>query len=163
MKNYICPKPSCQGRRLNRVSGTIKYMCFDCKDTYIQDDSGRLIKEGSNPKKLKYGNIRVKIDGILFDSQLEADYYVQLKWLHRSGEIAGFSIQPRFLLTTETETEKKSEYVADFDVKYNDSTYEVIDTKGMKTDGYKQKIKQFKAKYPNIKFKEVSREEIRRT
>ena len=56
MKNYTCPKPSCQGRRLNRVSGTIQYMCFDCKDTYIHDDSGRLVKESSLVKsKAKSG------------------------------------------------------------------------------------------------------------
>ena len=94
-------------------------------------------------KKSKYKNRRVIVDGISFDSQKEADYYCSLKLLHRAGEIKGFCRQPRFVLCG-------CEYVADFIVFHNDGSSEIIDVKGMKTDVYKLKIKQFKEIYPKL-------------
>jgi hypothetical protein len=112
-----------------------------------EDEYLALIGE-KKPKKSKYNNRKVKVDGMTFASQKEADYYCSLKLLHRAGEIKGFCRQPRFLLLG-------CEYVADFIIWNNDGTTEIIDTKGMRTDVYKVKIKQFKELYPDLRFKEV--------
>jgi len=43
MNKYICPRPSCQGRHICRISGTsnpTEYICLVCKDTYILDGDG---------------------------------------------------------------------------------------------------------------------------
>lgn len=100
-------------------------------------------------KTPKYHNSRVKVDGFLFDSQLEADYYGELKIQLRAGVIWGFCRQPRFILTPDME------YVADFIVFNLDGTAEIIDTKGFKTDLYIAKKKVFKEKYPKLEIKEV--------
>jgi hypothetical protein len=98
-------------------------------------------------KKPKYGNNRVKVDGFLFDSQFEADYYGELKIQFRAGVILGFCRQPRFILTPDME------YVADFIVFNLDGTAEIIDTKGFITDLFIAKMKVFKEKYPELEVK----------
>lgn len=103
-------------------------------------------------KKSKYRNNRVKVDGFLFDSQFEADYYADLKLQLRAGVIRGFCKQPRFVLT------EGREYVADFIVFNLDGTAEIIDTKGILTDVYKLKRDIFKKKYPKLEIKEVYRD-----
>ena len=101
-------------------------------------------------KKPKYRNNRIKVDGFLFDSKLEADYYDDLKIQLRAGVIQGFCRQPRFVLT------ESMEYLADFIVWNLDGTAEIIDTKGYKTDLYIAKKKMFKEKYPKLEIKEVT-------
>ncbi|WP_243149499.1 DUF1064 domain-containing protein [Clostridium niameyense] len=49
-------------------------------------------------KKQKYKNKGTWIDGVFFRSQLEAKRYRQLKLLFHAGEIAGFILQPEFIL-----------------------------------------------------------------
>lgn len=46
----------------------------------------------------KYGNKKVMIDGIKFDSQKEARRYQELKLLERAGKIKDLEIQPKFSL-----------------------------------------------------------------
>jgi hypothetical protein len=100
-------------------------------------------------KKPKYRNNRAKVDGFLFDSQLEADYYADLKIQFRAGVIRGFCRQPRFILTPDME------YVADFIVWNMDGTAEIIDTKGFETDLFIAKMKVFKEKYPRLEVKVI--------
>jgi hypothetical protein len=100
-------------------------------------------------KKNKYRNNRVKVDGFCFDSQLEADYYADLKLQLRAGAIRGFCRQPRFPLV------ENREYVADFIVFNLDGTAEIIDTKGILTDVYKLKRDMFRKRYPGLRIKEV--------
>jgi len=104
---------------------------------------------GKKPKKKpKYHNKPKTVDGFYFPSQKEANYYSDLKLLHKAGEIKGFCRQARFPLLG-------CEYLADFIVWHNDGRVEVIDTKGVRTDTYIVKIKQFKELYPDIEFREV--------
>lgn len=106
-------------------------------------------------KKNKYGNNRVKVDGILFDSQKEADYYSLLKWLHKAGEIAGYCLQPTFVLL-EGDIEKgvlPETYKADFIIFNNDGTYEIVDVKGFETEVFRIKNKQFMDKYPELELR----------
>ena len=104
-------------------------------------------------KKSKYGARKVTVDGIKFDSQLEADYYVALKLRQRAGEISGFCRQGRFVLTEGSDGERATEYVCDFVIFYPDKHYEIIDTKGVETEVFRIKQKMFRAKYPKLDLK----------
>jgi hypothetical protein len=104
-------------------------------------------------KKAKYGNHKVIVDGIGFDSQFEADKYSELKLSLRMGMIAGFCRQPEFILLEGLGLTKPEIYKADFIVFNLDGTAEVIDTKGFETEVFKIKHKQFKAKFPRLELK----------
>ena len=99
----------------------------------------------------KYNSRRIKVDGITFDSQVEANYYCNLKILLRIGEITGFCRQARFVVTEGRNGERGTEYVTDFIVFYPNETYRIVDVKGVKTDVFKLKVKSFREKYPKLK------------
>lgn len=88
------------------------------------------------------------MDGHVFDSKKEAEYYSDLKLKLRAGAIKGFCLQPIFILADGLK------YKADFIVFNNDNTTEIIDVKGFKTKEYKVKKKVFEDKY-NLKIKEI--------
>lgn len=116
------------------------------------------LKTGKQPgekvyKKSKFHAKRVKIDGILFDSQKEAKYYSELKLRLKAGEITGFCLQPRFVVTFGNDSTKATEYVADFIVFFPDGSSEIIDTKGVKTKEFNLKMKSFQEKYPKLSVK----------
>lgn len=104
-------------------------------------------------KKAKYGNNRPMVDGMYFDSQLEADKYSELKLSLHMGVIAGFCRQPEFILQEGFGLTKPICYRADFVVFNLDGTAEVIDTKGFETETFKIKHKLFKAKFPRLELK----------
>lgn len=106
-------------------------------------------------KQPKYRNNRIKVDGILFDSQKEADYYSDLKLQRKMGTIAGFCRQPEFILIEGFAGVRPETYRADFIVFNLDGTYEIVDTKGMHTEVFKIKYKQFREKYPGLQLKIV--------
>ncbi|MDE1440947.1 DUF1064 domain-containing protein [Bacillus licheniformis] len=96
-------------------------------------------------------NAKTYVDGFKFDSKAEAQYYLQLKWLKRAKQIKDFKLQPRFLLQ-ETfkkngKTFRKIEYVADFEVHNLDGSTEIIDIKGVVTEGFKIKRKLYERRY----------------
>ena len=47
--------------------------------------------------------------------------------------------------------ERGTEYVADFVIFNNDGTSRIVDTKGVKTNEFKLKMKSFREKYPTLK------------
>lgn len=104
-------------------------------------------------QKTKYGSKKVEIDGHVFDSQIEAKYYKQLKWLQEHNQILFFRLQPRYLLQEAFQkngkTFRKIEYIADFEVHHLDGSIEVIDVKGYETEAFKIKRKLFEKKYPH--------------
>lgn len=115
-------------------------------------------KHGSNNilepvKKPKYNNKRIRVDGILFDSKLEADYYSELKLQLRAGAIKGFCRQPEFILTEGFGDRKPVTYRADFIIFQLDGTAEIIDTKGFETETFRLKHKQFLNKFPGLELK----------
>lgn len=128
-----------------------------------QDYEEFLRRQGKAPqpvvaKKPKHNNNRVKVDGFLFDSQLEADYYSNLKLQLKAGVIRGFCRQPEFVLTSgmpENNIEPMI-YKADFIVFNLDGTTEIVDTKGFITDVYRNKKKVFMEKYPGLEIREVT-------
>lgn len=119
-------------------------------------------KKGIEPepekKKPKYGNGRPIVEGIYFDSQLEADKYSELKLSLHMGVIAGFCRQPEFILLEGLGLTRPETYRADFIVFNLDGTYEIIDTKGFCNEVFKIKAKQFKHKFPRLELKIEGRE-----
>jgi hypothetical protein len=104
-------------------------------------------------KRAKYNNKRIRVDGILFDSQKEADYYSELKLQLKAGTIRGFCRQPEFILVEGFGARKPVTYRADFIVFHLDGTAEIIDTKGMETETFRIKHKQFLNKFPGLELK----------
>ena len=110
--------------------------------------------------KSKYHNKKVTIDGITFDSKLEATRYRELKLLERNGVIKNLQLQPSYELIPSfkkgNKTFKKASYIADFsyyDTELNKTIIE--DTKGFKTDVYVLKKKLFEYLYKDLTIREV--------
>ena len=113
----------------------------------------------------KYKNEKVVIDGIKFESKLEAERWKQLNLLQKAGTIKDLRRQIKFELQP---SYKKNDivihsinYVADF-VYYdvNKKGFVVEDTKGFKNDVYKLKKKIFEYKYPELEIKEIRKEDL---
>ena len=104
----------------------------------------------------KYGNKKVLINGIWFESKKEGKRYSELLLLERVGKISDIKLQPRFLLQESFKkngkTYRKIEYVADFQYMENGKMI-VEDTKGFKTEVFKLKHKLFEYKYPDLELK----------
>lgn len=110
-------------------------------------------------KKAKFGNKKITLDGIQFDSKAEAAYYNQLKILKKAGEIKDFEMQVKFTLMDRfyhpTKTRKSGEpsvvgaitYTPDFIVEKNDGSKHVIDVKGHRTPIFNLKAKLFMRQY----------------
>ena len=97
------------------------------------------------PRRRKYGNAPVEIEGKRFDSKREAMRYLVLADMERRGEIRKLELQPRF--PVEIEGSKVCTYVADFQY-LKDGELVVEDVKGMRTQVYKLKKKMIEAVYP---------------
>ena len=102
------------------------------------------------PKRSKYGNHKVMIDGILFDSQKEGDRYQELKTLQQYGVIRDLNRQVSFeLIPTQKDEnnrviERACTYKADFvytDAKTGKRVVEDVKSKATKTDVYRIKKK----------------------
>jgi len=93
----------------------------------------------------KYKSKKVEVDGILFDSTAESEYY---KILKSKGE--EFEIQPKFILQEKSnvngEDLREISYIGDFKIGNT-----VIDIKGMETQEFKMKAKMFKVRYKHLK------------
>jgi hypothetical protein len=83
----------------------------------------------------KYNNVRVKYNGIKFDSIAERDCYLYYELIRRSGEIGPITCQPKIYLT-----EAKILYKPDFtftDLKLGRQVW--VDCKGARTDVFQIK------------------------
>jgi len=103
-------------------------------------------------KRSKYGNVKVHLEGEVFDSQLEYDCYCWIRLRKQAGEVAWFLRQVPFRL------EGGVVYRADYLVALNDSVapvsltggcsaVEVWDAKGRDTQASINKRKQVLARY----------------
>lgn len=108
--------------------------------------------------RLKYGNKRTEVDGIVFDSRKEAEYYIHLKEMEKVGIVSNIILQPRYELipafTKNGVKYRKMEYVADFQYD-KDGEIIVVDVKGYKTDVYNLKHKLFEYLYPDLTIEEI--------
>lgn len=100
--------------------------------------------EVSRPKASKFGNKKVMIDGIEFDSQHEGDRYRWLKAAVELKEIADLVVKPTFKLAPAVKLEGNKRktpalrYEADF-LYVQHGRLVVEDAKGAKTRAYLQK------------------------
>lgn len=98
----------------------------------------------------KYHNKKTTIDGILFDSKREGNYYTKLKLMQNAGLIWNLELQKKYILQKAFTFNKKRireiSYYADFVYEDKDGLH-VVDTKGYHTDVYKLKKKLFIKKY----------------
>jgi hypothetical protein len=104
----------------------------------------------TQPKPSKYGNKKVELDGMTFDSKAEANRYLQLLTMQRSGLISDLKRQVPFVLAPSVRLlgAKRAtpalRYFADF-VYVQDGKTVIEDCKGCKTEGYRQKRHLMKA------------------
>lgn len=124
-----------------------------------------LIVPGPARKRGRGSGIQTKVDGILFDSKIEAKHYKTLKLLEISGTVSSLRLQvkfPLFAWTLSSEIEQKvkvCDYIADF-VYIEDGEEVVVDVKPARrrrkngtlyadraTAVYKLKAKLFRANY----------------
>jgi hypothetical protein len=97
----------------------------------------------------KYHNKKTVVDGIEFDSKLEAGRYGELKLLLMTGEIKSFKRQPSFLF------ESGIRYRPDFIVWGLDGIPWVEDSKGVRTKEFNLKEKIWQNEYPDMKLKVI--------
>lgn len=91
-------------------------------------------------KASKYGNKKVEVNGIAFDSKKEARRYLDLKAMEIAGQIRDLRLQVPYLLIPSQRidgkvVEREVKYVADFVYEQNGKTI-VEDSKGHRTKDY---------------------------
>lgn len=117
----------------------------------------------------KYHNIKISVDGIKFDSKLEAERYAQLKMMERAGVIRDLELQPEYELIPsfkkDGKTWRKTVYKADFRyILCEDDKTIIEDVKGsisVITDVFRLKQKLFEYKYPELTIKIVTRKDMK--
>mgnify|MGYP002761699881 FL=1 len=116
----------------------------------------------------KYHNTKTVLDGIKFDSKLEAERYAQLKILERAGVIRDLELQPKYELIPSFrkngKTWRKTVYKADFRYILADGDRIIIeDVKGSTaviTDVFRLKQKLFEYRYPELTIKIITRKDM---
>ena len=101
----------------------------------------------SSPQKRrngKYNAVARTIDGIRFQSKLEANRYLELKLLQKAGEIIRFHRQVPFDLPGGIR------YICDFLIIWKDGKITYEDVKGFETRAFKDKKKMVEALYPGV-------------
>jgi hypothetical protein len=96
-------------------------------------------------RRNKYGAVKVRIDGYLFDSKAEARHYSDLKILQQANVISGLTVHPKYPIVYDG----NKVCVVELDFEYNlaDGTPHYVDVKGMFTAMSRLKHKLFKAFY----------------
>lgn len=109
----------------------------------------------------KYGNKKVYVENIKFDSKVEAKYYLYLLKLKEEGLVKNIRLQPKFELQPKFKKYDKGyraiTYTPDFEVEYSDGSIIYIDTKGTSTHEGDMKRKMFDYKYPELTLKWISK------
>lgn len=97
-------------------------------------------------RRSKYGNRKIIIDGIKFDSVAEGARYLDLRALLACGDIEDLQMQVPFVLIPKQKredgkAERECKYLADFVYLNSNKQLVVEDVKGMKTPDYVMKRK----------------------
>ena len=97
----------------------------------------------------KYGNQKITLDGVRFDSKHEAERWIRLRLMERAGLIYELQRQVPFVLIPTQRDEvtgkllaREAKYIADF-VYRDRNTHKLVveDAKGVKTELYRLKKK----------------------
>lgn len=107
----------------------------------------------------KYGAKKTLVDGIVFDSRMEAARYTELRLLEQAGQIEGLTRQPEYLLLpgftdAAGKRHRAIKHIADFSY-FENGRLIVEDVKGVETAVWKLKHKMFLWRYPHIEYKVV--------
>lgn len=112
--------------------------------------------QATKDKVSKLKNIRKVVDGISFQSSIEARAYQILKLWERAGAISDLRMQPAFTLQerfrdNSGRTIRAITYSADFRF-FDNATRKLrfVDAKGMVTQAFKKSIKMLKDKHPDV-------------
>lgn len=116
----------------------------------------------------KYHNTKVSVDGIMFDSKLEAKRYGQLKLMEHAGVIRDLELQPEYELIPSFKkngkTWRRTVYKADFRyILCEDDRIIIEDVKGSTaviTDVFRLKQKLFEYRYPELSIKIITRKDM---
>ncbi len=105
-------------------------------------------------RKNKYGNRKIQVDGITFDSVKEMRMYTELKLMEQAGEVKNLKTQPKYELvpgyTLNGKKVRAIHYIGDFlfwDKRHK--RIRLLDCKGFKTEVFKLKEKLFNYKFRN--------------
>ncbi len=101
----------------------------------------RLLKK----KQVKYRNKKTDTGRGLFASKKEAAFERECFLRLKAGEIKDYAVQVRIPL--DVNGVHICFYIADFVIRHNDDTYEIVDTKGVITKDFRIKWKLLKALY----------------
>lgn len=96
-------------------------------------------------KTAKYGNLKTTTKRGIFHSILEADYEEELFQRSRAKDIKDYACQVSLPLVVNGQHIAK--YIADFIIRHNDDSLEIIETKGYLTSTASLKMKLVKALY----------------
>ena len=120
-------------------------------------ESGSSGQSGQCQKKMTSRQIAKKVEqdmNDVFDSIKEANFFDMLRLRHRAGQISGYLFHGKLVLAEgDGQDQRAMCYEPDFIVLYPDGHYEIIDTKGMETKQFKDKMKILREKYPQVKIK----------
>ena len=105
----------------------------------------------------KYHNVKTYVGKIKFDSKKEANRYLELCMLEKSGIIKNLERQKRFEIVPKTDGERAVHYLADFVYEENGKLIcEDVKSDATRRDKtYIIKRKLFKYLYKNYEFREV--------
>ena len=124
----------------------LMYTCPVCHYRYFQN------------QKSKFQSVECIVDGIRFQSRLEARRYTQLKQMEQEGVIRNLVLQPKFLIQEKFrdpytgKVYQPIHYIGDF-LYVADGCQQVCeDAKGFATDTFRLKFKLVIYKYPEIRF-----------
>jgi len=93
------------------------------------------------PRKQKYNNKKVTIDGYTFDSTNESRWYIVYR---DDPTVIDLQVHPRYTLVPKFTNangikRRARSYIADFLVTYEDGRQEIVDVKGFETPLFKLK------------------------
>lgn len=108
----------------------------------------------------KYGAKQIMINGHMFPSHREAEYYLTYKAMLDNGEIVNLELQPSFILIPSYVNKagkkvRECKYTADFLLTYPDGNKVVVEVKGYRTRDYQLRRKMFEYKFREYDFEEV--------
>ena len=115
----------------------------------------------------KYHSRKTVVDGIPFDSKLEAERFIQLKLLRKAGEISDLKLKPQFQIFkgyTDPDTgERHGSRYYEADFQYLDLRSHCViveDTKGIETDVFRLKWEFVQSEYPEYIFRMLKRSDV---
>lgn len=142
-------------------------------------------KKTESQKMGKIKHKKTEVDGIIFHSKMESEYYEYLKELKAQGIVKRFSLQPSFILQdkfivvdgeiiegshpdfnkikrkTKAPTVQAIKYISDFEVEYADGKIKIVDTKGQETADFKLKKKMFAYRYPHLELDIIIKDKVK--